>query len=579
MSRTNRQTKGNGGRWNDGSIDVSGRSQGRLRGEQANRRSHDGGCRRGKKSTGTSNARPYQDLYGTFVEGSGLGDWKISRERCKYHRSFQRVGEVAQQVQKNTENSRCSTFGQHRQSMLNNAVSYAYPDVEQQLHGNTEKKVDLADESLEVVLLTSGRATEVILDEQPNNMNSTNLMFSCMNSEVMPNDDSTYGLGYKMERSFLQTEEYGQDDNVAFAPNGELGRTCREINQGLHIIKEGQTDFSVVTAIRKGELQGPVRAGGQKKLRNSFRRGDEAFLSIGNVRVYVDQDVEWSKRGEEKLNTVPDMDESELDLSGDEWVSLTPSSHKTQNWIRKSSCENTCLSKESSTSGCDDLSDSSHANGHLSSSDIDEELAEDYIACGGGDLADLNRIWNTDRFEQIPVEDRKFYLNFQTAFQKNDSSGISSGLDDFEDYKGADLDTELLQQILFEEESGENSLVEDEADDDLLIDKEEVHFRDLSLGCRNKDGGKDVNRSLGNTSQKNGRKEIRVRGRCPSNNMSLDCKLSKKMKGIPGWKKRHHKEMIAAKRRQRALEHGFDLTVVNAVHLLLYSLLVLQPGF
>ncbi|KAF3783996.1 G patch domain-containing protein 2 [Nymphaea thermarum] len=281
----------------------------------------------------------------------------------------------------------------------------------------------------------------------------------------------------------------GDEGNVA-----ELDVSSVELNEKIEFDEIDNSDDDGVDLKKKKGL----------KPKNS------AFLSIGGVRLFTED--------------VSD-DEEECSLSDED-----------QDLV-------------GSLSG-DDVDDSSNESSgdfdYVSGSDVDDDVAEDYLNGIGGSTEFIN-------LQELGAE---------CSSSSTVSSSSSDGEESFNE--GLDADTpshSMLKKKEIRQQKLEKKGLSSKARKNIQMNH--VTLRSVAESGTF-DCGLDSILSL-----KDSRMRVKKNKKKLSPDFSLswpmDARKDKKYKNVPGWKKKHRKEVIALKRRERMIRRGVDLDQINLV--------------
>ncbi|KDP38622.1 hypothetical protein JCGZ_03975 [Jatropha curcas] len=431
-----------------------------------------------RRSTGVSSSSSsgrIRSRNSLFVEGGVLSDWPLSSS-CpssfpgRNSNTNSKSGSKAKTVS-------ASKIG-HRKSN-GNAFGYNYPSLELQERllkessiGGNDQDNDL--DALQPITLVDSKDTQIVayLDETPS-LKASNADFTYdYNSSFVLGDSSHRGLGFFDEcettpgavgTSSKQMEEEGQEGECFDSSLSE---------------KEMDAEEPVNYEIGKEMAEeGPIEA--PKK--------NSGFLSIGGMKLYT-QDISDG--------------ESDGELQDDE------------------NSESSELGEPSELSESDVSEDESD-----SGSDIDEEVAEDYLeGIGGSDN----------------ILDSKFLVEDYLDDSNEDSSSSGDCFDEaLEKLSGIALQDASMEYGMKKSQSRKKHTVgardaQPSALDDLMLVKDP-----RTLSARKKHIAR-LPQSWPSSAQK-----------------------SKNSRSFPGEKKKHRKEMIALRRAQRALQRGVDFEKIN----------------
>nr|DAD27332.1 TPA_asm: hypothetical protein HUJ06_028800 [Nelumbo nucifera] len=227
---------------------------------------------------------------------------------------------------------------------------------------------------------------------------------------------------------------------------------------------------------------------------------NSGFLSIGGMKLYTE-------------------DISDEDEESDEFVDDDRDS------VDEGSSGSSEESDSDGSSGGDDLEGMSSATG----SDVDEEIAEDYLEGIGGSYELMNSKWLVDQ-----------------ALDVSDEDGSSSSL--------SDESLEMFEGLALQNSSQEYGM--------KPRSRKKAHQGSDRAGAM--DGGSLILDDL--LFMKDSRKILSKKKhavRVPQT-WPVEGQKSKKFRNVPGAKKKHRKETIALKRRERMMRRGVDLEQINS---------------
>ncbi|GLJ42963.1 hypothetical protein SUGI_0891480 [Cryptomeria japonica] len=396
-----------------------------------------------------------------------------------------------------------------------------------------------------IVIPSSETQVAVFLDKNPGKGLTSESAIYHRSTDIVLNEETRPGLGYHLERAIPPpAEEYLE------LPDEEC--------------KGGQTNKALETSNRKKKKKGRYwKQGKWKKETSTDKNKNEGFLVIGGARIYT---TDVSVREEVDSVMLDQYEEGSSKSCGQLSSEIVG--------------EPRAMSGEiSSTSNSDVLSESSEY--YESGSDIDDETALDYLEGLGGSYSELLKAeWLLDRGaleqishgemsestdeESIDSESSDEADDGQNAFE-NLTEKCSSGKGSFRKSianEVCDIKMEKLRQsILFDEQDSDGSEAEFQ-----------THFGNRSFRKEDADGQEAINhqdsiekslagivisKDFRTPSNKKKNKSVHT-----PHTWSVD-KKNIKDKGVPGAKKKHHKETIAAKRRERSLRRGVDLESIN----------------
>lgn len=482
-----------------------------------------------------------------------------------------------------------------RHAKSSNAVHYVYPDA--QLSNDKE---DLVTGTGELVLPALPGRAAVIIDRIP----SDYLAESDLEAGLV--DGSTQGLGYKCGRAPMEELESSVHIDDGVHGSGDcsswgLGYSNQATNQNVHNemiesaiygnLNEGCIQATHKVGLTRDALDNPCQtpnstelaqnelldsAGTRKKLsggytmqwspkkqsrsraqrkvmeqtniarnkksKNGSGNPSRGFLSIGGVRIFTNEGENWVEQEDGSLKFQRGADDTLV--REDERFPLAPFHRRAQH--RGKYKPKFWQSGASSYTETGSLSDDSDESGKFSSSDIEEDLAKDYMLCGGCDFSDTDWLLNTPGLKQVPVENMDI----------NPVAANSSQMDDINYEEASDLDSELLQEMLtFQENSESVSEGESEAKE------EEVNLDNLKLEGSSEDEEVIMGGPYAEQTNFENRQYKEVNSSQLQQQGTTKLKLKK---GISGSKKWQRKEMLAIKWQQRAFLRGVDFSVINS---------------
>ncbi|XP_031479200.1 uncharacterized protein LOC116250015 isoform X2 [Nymphaea colorata] len=196
----------------------------------------------------------------------------------------------------------------------------------------------------------------------------------------------------------------------------------------------------------------------------------------------------------------------------------------------------------------DDVEDSSNESSgdfdYVSGSDVDDDVAEDYLNGIGGSTEFIN-------LQELGAE-------------CSSSSTVSSSSSDGEENLDEGLDAETpTHSMLKKKEFRQQELAKKGLSSKTRTNIQMNHVTLRSVAeFGTFDCGLDSILSL-----KDSRMKVKKNKKKHSPDVSLswpmDARKDKKYKNVPGWKKKHRKEVIALKRRERMIRRGVDLDQIN----------------
>ncbi|KAH9296938.1 hypothetical protein KI387_028620 [Taxus chinensis] len=536
-----------------------------------------------------------------FVEGGALAEWQ---PLCNSRETGRRNMPCPVDIQR----PNASTSGRGRRQGLkdshyrprvfhkiNNAISYTYPDTKtladsppisyscpdvetkadsppfglgyygssSMPHASQNRSLNTIDSGTEVKITTvftscnttspvtvlppSETQVAVFLDKNPGKGTTSGSALYYRSTDMVLSEEIRPGLGYQLEKTkAVPAEDYLE------LPDEEC---------------EGeQTDRARQTSIRKSQKKGRRRYRKQGKLKMSADENkNEGFLVIGGTRIYT-TDVSVPEEADSVM--LDSYMEGSSKICG-QFSSETMSKPKiTSGEI--SSTDNSSVLSESS----EDYEIGSH-------SDIDDETAIDYFEGLGGKFSELLEAeWLLDRgaLEQLSHGEMS-ESDEEDSMDSESSDGLDDALTAFENMrqecrsqKGSckqsianevsDIKIEKLREsIPFDEQDADSSKAEFHVHSDIkdfikgdVDGQQSANQQDNIEKCFE---GILISRDFRTPSNKKKNKSSHLPHSWPVD------KKNTKDKGVPGAKKKHHKEAIAEKRRERTLRRGVDLESIN----------------
>lgn len=403
-----------------------------------------------------------------FVEGGILSDYRRDSDFSTPSRGGSSSGKGSKLRSADRVKASASTSGPRKCN--GNTFVYQYPsvDFEEGLDRRSRVESDQMDDSSPMVLGKS-EATQVVafLDQTPSSSTGIKVNYDYeYEPSFVLGDESHRGLGFC-------------DDSDA-APSGSLSVPKASEDQAGSFSHEEVDDVEESDANEDEVMPNVVKT----TKRNS------GFISIGGMKLYTEDISGEESDGEEGINDDDD------DESGDEG--------------------STGSSESSESDSSEDM--------FGSNSEIDDDVAKDYLEGIGGSEVMLDAHW--------------------LAEQSLDKLDLSS---DSSDQKTRKLTGIGLQKASMEygkkkttrsRFSGHSKAAHPLTMDDLMFVKDP--------------------RSL--SGKKNKKKEV---AKFPQSWPS-GAQKSKNSRNFPGEKKKHRKEYIAVKRRERMLQRGVDLADINS---------------
>eukprot|EP00250_Pteridium_aquilinum_P019304 c24387_g1_i1 orf=131-2464(+) len=476
---------------------------------------------RGRGSQRTQGSRRHSGFTSpiTFLQSNALRDWHSTSPALPGRQSGDGVG-----AGKNSR--RNSIFRVRGGGAVNKSVGYVYPEAGPSNENLVQQEIE---ERIppEIVLPASEGRAAVILDRHP-------IRPSGLSGSLTPSLDRAVDSADNLNElcspsdSAMQSAENGQGTSQ----ESEGGVCVGSSNLGYVRKKQAGQHAKTDNSIKKGQnIAARKNKKKQDKAGNAADAGDSGFLCIGGVRIYTNKAHDW-------------YEEQDGIAYGEEEL---PLGHFDQRRRSKKKYKQ----KFQQVSSDSDDSDESENYG---STDIDEDIAEDYIAGLQGDFMDMDVLLQTPGVHhQMRVEDMG-----ESSFTSEDSLHSS---DDSSDEETLGHNAELLQTMLL---SGNGSESED-------IDSEDEKFNleCLKLECsgdENEGAIQDLcsqSTAVDKAAAKKRIKQMKAGNFCLSQ-PAQGSSSSKKKNKTPGSRKWQRTEMIARKRQERASLRGFDLATINA---------------
>lgn len=519
-----------------------------------------------------------------FVEGGALAEWQPLCTPGRGRRSMSRPVDI--------DKPNVSTPGRGRRHglrgspnkmdvrrKLNNAIGYTYPngvatavpspfDLDYGVNSNTKcisndwsREIMHSPAEVQVttsicpvtVLPPSETHVAVFLDRKPSKGPPLESAIYNKSTDIELSGESRPGLGYHVERTVINA-----------ATDDLNGPDIEHEGEPSYRAQEMPNEMNKQTSQQKYQKQAK-----RKKEKDVDKHKDKGFLVIGGLHIYTD-DISISNE-EDSGMLEPDTEDSAQrhGQSNNEMVSRLK-----------------LTNAEISSTSLSELSDSSQEDETVYSSDIDEETAKDYFDGIGGSFSELqDSLWLLDRGALEHISPEEMLDSDEEDTMDSESSGEES-CDDLDEgqatsgimtsksssQKGrsrnpignedSDINLEQLREAIpFNEEAGSSSTANSQEHSRRGFQKGDV------------DGTQSANNHHDNAEQSVESLLLSKDFRTPSNKKKeksaqlpqgwLGNTQKPKYKGIPGGKKKHHKEDIATKRRQRALRRGVDLETIN----------------
>eukprot|EP01018_Ginkgo_biloba_P039777 Gb_03734 [translate_table: standard] len=431
------------------------------------------------------------------------------------------------------------------------------------------------------VIPPSETQVAVFLDRNPSKGSALGSAMCDKITDILLSEENRMGLGYTVERTEATVMEYleGSEEQVEAEPT-DASKTPNHKN--LVKLRNSKQRPPAVGAVNQKPQEVPNQMGmqrgrGTNEMQSKGRKGKNAlpnknkgFLVIGGVRIYT-TDVSVSiedASGTQDLDTEDSA--GKLGLSNSER-------------LRQSKVPSTEMS---CTSNVSELSDDSEDSEFGTCSDIDDEIAEDYLEGIGGSVSDLlDAEWLLDKGALELVSSEEISENDEEDTVDSESSGCEcrDELDDMQttssnvNMKNSEKwrskttirneDSALQREqvrgsILFDEELGSDyGADKGGVSRDRRFGKSDVHDQQ-SADCHGEieEGLESLLLSKDSRIPMNRKKDKspRLPQIWPVNGQKTT------YKGVSGLKKKHQKEEIAAKRRERTLRRGVDLEAINS---------------
>ncbi|BBN16110.1 hypothetical protein MPTK1_7g03510 [Marchantia polymorpha subsp. ruderalis] len=424
----------------------------------------------------------------------------------------------------------------------------------------------------------------------------------------------TWGLGYVQEETVVTIKEESAEMSKETVTAQELDEhNVEAMSDPLQVYASHGKGLGQSNKTRKGRRNSVSKALVHAKRytprKDEDRRG---FLSIGGLKIYT-SDI--SDMSDEEGSCTDHMEGFADEDDGDIGCSRKFERGKKRN--------KDLIAKKKHLSSPDPrrfsaiMLDSSDGDDSLDSydTDISNELVDDYLAnCEGlsADIDDPNWVSRNQKSLEYPFIDEMDILEEESGSSEeldldqedNDSDASDASGSELEDdikhryevtagvhgrqvirkrrdveRSQGDSDVEiedLEQKAIFGYDSDSSGSGEDK--EDALLSDDEVRIRDLELDdeARILDLGIQDNASASAKSNMTPKYKAVggfVSGRVEDVQLTSSVatqtwfvstgKSLKKTKGVPGQKKKDRQETISAKRRERAINRGFDLAAVN----------------
>lgn len=210
----------------------------------------------------------------------------------------------------------------------------------------------------------------------------------------------------------------------------ESGKESDRVVTEAMYVETGQTNHLEVKSLEFDRSNRPTRRNKKERDLGIATERSSGFLSIGGVRIWTDQGSAYESEG---LDEEPDVSLALDFASGKkQWGrgSKTSKSKRKKDTGRKSGAQQRGQWLQSGSSDTEEsIVDSSN-------SEIDDEMAEDYLANVGIDGGSLDATWllRDKLFEQVPIEDMVIQGWEDGTDSSTDSSARSGGDSGSSDY-------------------------------------------------------------------------------------------------------------------------------------------------
>ncbi|KAJ0984823.1 hypothetical protein J5N97_003179 [Dioscorea zingiberensis] len=288
----------------------------------------------------------------------------------------------------------------------------------------------------------------------------------------------------------------------------------------------GRDDVDEKEDVREGEF-GEESVGFDPRLNQErkHKKMNEGFLSIGGLRLYTEDVSSPDEASDDLMDEDKDDEDDEDDEDEDEDEDEEDSGGE--------STEEEDGEEDGGSLEDDGLSSSIDSD----DSDIDDEVVEDYLEGIGGSAALLGSEWLAGR--SLEEYDEDGLLKSSTS--GDEGGGKMSGFA----LMHASMEYGMKKKANARTRKGS---AKKNVDVSPVVDAELSALDDVLLM-------KDARRRSA------GRKKL-VSSQV-SRSWPVDAQMSKKYKNVMGGKKKHRKELIAVKRRERMINRGVDLDEIN----------------
>ncbi|KAK3221812.1 hypothetical protein Dsin_008837 [Dipteronia sinensis] len=412
-----------------------------------------------------------------FVEGGLLSDWQLQKQQLSSSSRGRNINSNSGSKSGNSNPTKASAFKIGAKKSSGNAVGYRYPSLERKDDMCREKGVSGNDrddnlDKLRPIILLNSQDNKIVayVDETPT-LNPHNVNYSY-------DYDSSFVLGESSHR------ELGFSDESDVVQSG-IASSSKQMKE--HQVSGSDSPFSNKEVDTDENIKNEE---GVEKSENivtdtSSPKENSGFLSIGGMKLYT-QDISDEESGDEYDGKSVDDESSE------------------------------------SYSGSDSLEDMLDSD-----SDVDEEIAKDYLEGIGGSDNVLEAKWLVEQVVDCSDDDNSSSNGFDDTLEKLSGIALQDASKEYGMKKGQPLSKKILRVPARDSWSFP-------LDDIILL--------------------KDPRTVSG--------KEKKHVARLPQSG-PLEAQKSKKFRNFPGEKKKHRKELIAVKRQERMLRRGVDLEQIN----------------
>ncbi|KAJ4958752.1 hypothetical protein NE237_025863 [Protea cynaroides] len=449
-----------------------------------------GGKRRfGKNRGGAGSGRAL------FIDGGFLSDWQndsASPVPTRGKASRGRGKSVSKSGKFDSPEGPSSKSGSQKRT--GNSFGFEYPVInDQELLGSESctggnLKGSEGDE-LQPIVLGDYKETQILayVDQTPD-------------AKPLNGGDFTYEYGSSFVLGESCHRGLGFSDELETTPSG-IGSsfTKDEEREGLGL------NSSSVDKEKNAETSCNRDAHGQEgevsKVGKSLPKKNSGFVSIGGLKLYTE------------------------DISDEESDGFVDNEDEQGSTDERSS-------ESSQSSDSDELSENGSLEDMFSydGSEIDDEVAEDYLKGIGGSFGAVNAKW---------------LLEQDLDGSDEDDSSNSSSDDSLEEFHGAALQNASMQYGMKKPQSRKKSLavsgrLKPTMNDQSVVLDDILYVKDPRMGSSKK------------------KHAVRLPQSWPR-----ETRWSKNSRSVPGEKKKHRKETIALKRRERMMRRGVDLEQIN----------------